>query len=98
MSAIRYRRAAQHDVASIWRYIARDSEGYADAMLARFTEKLRLLAGNPALGTPRRELRAGLRSFAVGNYVLFYAPEGGGIMVYRILHAARDVGAIIAGG
>ncbi|CAN5532905.1 hypothetical protein BH10PSE14_BH10PSE14_19950 [soil metagenome] len=95
MSSIRYKRAAQGDAVAIWRYIARDSPDFADATLARFTEKLERLAGNPMLGTPRPELREELRSFAVGNYVLFYAPDDDGITLYRILHAARDVGAIL---
>ena len=95
MSHIRHKRAAQSDAVAIWRYIARDSPAFADAMLARFTEKLARLADNPQLGTPRPELRAGLRSFAVGNYILFYAPGDDGITLYRILHAARDVGAEI---
>jgi len=80
---------------AIWRYIARDSPAFADTMLARFTEKLERLADNPLLGSARPELRSGLRSFAVGNYILFYAAEEDGIMLYRILHAARDVGVIL---
>ncbi|MDH7976042.1 type II toxin-antitoxin system RelE/ParE family toxin [Sphingomonas sp. AR_OL41] len=76
MSKIRYKRAAQGDAVAIWRYIARDSPDFADATLARFTEKLERLADNPMLGTPRPELREELRSFAVGNYVLFYSLLG----------------------
>ncbi|MDB5710571.1 MAG: hypothetical protein JWL96_2641 [Sphingomonas bacterium] len=95
MSTIRYRRAAQSDAVAIWRYIARDSPTFADATLARFTEKLERLADNPSLGTPRPEVRAGLRSFAVGNYILFYAPDNDGITLFRIVHAARDIGAIL---
>lgn len=96
MKVVRYKRAARSDAVAIWRYIARDSPAFADATLERFNEKLERLAANPALGTPRPELRAELRSLAVGNYVLFYAAVPDGIVLYRILHAARDIATIFS--
>jgi toxin ParE1/3/4 len=42
------------------------------------------------MGREREELSARLRSFAVGNYVIFYRPAKDGIEVVRILHGARD--------
>jgi toxin ParE1/3/4 len=50
-----------------------------------------LLSEFPGLGRPRDELAESLRSFPVGNYVIFYLPLGDGINVIRVLHGARDI-------
>ncbi|WP_242097800.1 MULTISPECIES: type II toxin-antitoxin system RelE/ParE family toxin [unclassified Sphingomonas] len=82
---------ARSDAIGIWRYVATDSEAFADALLERIDAKLRLLAANPRLGRERPELGNGLRSFTVGNYVLYYRPIDGGMELVRLLHGARDV-------
>ena len=46
---------------------------------------------NPLAGRTRSELVEGLRSFPVGNYVLFYRPAGGGIELIRALSGYRDI-------
>ncbi len=43
------------------------------------------------MGRKREELAPLLRSFPVGNYVIFYRPASGGIQIIRVLHGARDV-------
>ncbi|HEU0066877.1 MAG TPA: type II toxin-antitoxin system RelE/ParE family toxin [Sphingomonas sp.] len=79
------------DAIALWRYVASDDELSADALIDRIDAKLRLLADNPPLGRSRPELATGLRSFTVGNYVIYYQPTAQGIDVARILHGARDV-------
>jgi plasmid stabilization system protein ParE len=39
----------------------------------------------------RGELAASLRSFPVGNYIVFYLPLPDGINVVRILNGYRDI-------
>jgi len=39
----------------------------------------------------RPELALAVRSFPVGNYVIFYRPHGDGIVVIPVLHGARDL-------
>lgn len=46
---------------------------------------------NPLAGRERRELRAGLRSFPVGNYVIFYLPLPDGVEINRVMHGRQDV-------
>jgi len=92
MAIVRRRPLAERDLVEIWAYIAADSDAFADAMLDRIEEKLLLLADRPKLGRARPELRAELRSFTVGNYVLFYEPDDTGITLVRVLHGARDIG------
>ena len=50
-----------------------------------------LVAGQPLLGRLCPELAPNLRSFPVGNYVIFYRPIDNGIEVARVLHGARDI-------
>jgi len=37
------------------------------------------------------ELAANLRSFPIGNYLVFYRPFEGGIHLIRLLHGAREI-------
>ncbi len=50
-----------------------------------------MLLENPLAGRERRELRLGLRSFAVGNYVIFYVALPDGIEVVRVMHGRQDI-------
>ncbi len=40
------------------------------------------------------ELRAGLRSFTHGNYIIFYRLIGPDIEIIRVIHGRRDLGRI----
>ena len=53
------------------------------------------LASNPGMGRVRNELMEGIRSFAVGRYVIFYRSIPKGIEIVRVLHGARDVAGIL---
>jgi toxin ParE1/3/4 len=63
----------------------------ADELLRTFDAKLELLSGHPKAGPARPELRARVRSFPVGDYLLFYRPIRGGIELLRVLHGARNL-------
>ncbi len=60
-------------------------------LLERIDDRLRLLADNPRLGRRRSGGVAGLRSFTVPPYILFYKPTADGIRLIRVLHGARDI-------
>src|SRR5690349_6795588 len=91
MSAIYKRPLAQEDLIEIWEYIADDSIDHADAFIDIVDGKLRTLAAQPMMGRARDELMAGLRSFPVGRYMLFYELVMDGIALVRVLHSARDI-------
>ena len=46
----------------------------------------------PMIGEPREEVRPHLRSFSVGNYVIYYQIVGNRVVIVRVLHGARDLG------
>ena len=43
------------------------------------------------MGRTREELRPGLRSIVIEQYVLFYRATATAVEVHRILHGARDI-------
>lgn len=84
---------AEADILAIWDYIAEDSPIEADRWVDKLDEKLRLWATQPTMGRSRDELAPGVRSFAVGRYVVFVQPLADGIDVLRVLHGSRDIDA-----
>jgi toxin ParE1/3/4 len=80
---------ANLDLLEIWDYIDRDNTPAADKLVRRIDEAFATLARNPQMGALHEEYRPGLRTFAVGNYIIFYRAMDDGIEVYRVLHGAR---------
>jgi toxin ParE1/3/4 len=93
--ANRFRNAPQadHDLDSIWSFIASDSVRAADKQIACIGEVFEMLVRNPLAECERRELCADLRSFPVGNYVIFYVPLPDGVEIVRVMHGRQDVDA-----
>lgn len=79
------------DLADIWAFIAEDSVKNADKFAALLDDHLQALARRPHMGRSRPELAAELRSFPVGQYVVFYVPLHKGVEIVRVLHGARDI-------
>ena len=49
------------------------------------------LAATPGMGSARPELGESLRSFPVGNYLVFHRERSDGIELLRLLHRARNL-------
>jgi len=94
MAVILKRPLAKVDLADIWDYIAEDNESRADAFIDAIDQKFHVLAEQPAIGRARDELAEGIRSFPIGQYIIFYQPVPGGVEIVRVLHGARDIDAI----
>ena len=71
MSRVRFTPEARTDLHDIWDYIARDNVDSASRFTDTIEEKCRLLGASPEMGRGRPELAPDLRSFPVGNYVIF---------------------------
>ncbi len=82
------------DLTEIALRIAEQNPDAADRWLDLIDEKAQALSRMPEMGSKRYDLAPGLRSFAVGNYVIFYRPASNGILIIRVLHGARDIPAI----
>ena len=85
---------ARADLLEIWLYTANNSRSAADRLLARIEDILEMLAQHPLIGRSREELAPDLRSFLVGNNIIYYRPLDNGIEVIRVLHSSRDLGFI----
>lgn len=83
---------AEDDLIQIWRYIAEDNEVAADRLLDRLGDALQKLLIHPEAGRQRPELADGLRSFVVGNYILFYNATPSELVVVRVLSRYLDIG------
>lgn len=72
-------------------YIAYDSSRNADTFLDKIEQTVVRLSDCPGIGPRRDELSKGLRSFPIGNYIIFYREVSDGIIVSRVIHGARDL-------
>lgn len=83
---------AAKDLAGVWATLGRDDVDLADRVLDRFFRLFDERSGLPTLGRNRDDIPvAGMRSFAEGNFVVYYVPGGDAIRVYRVIHAGRQV-------
>lgn len=85
---------ADSDLISIWYYVATNSASIeiADRLIDSITDRFFLLARHPYIGRARDEdLRPGLRSFSVGEYVIIYRIQDGDVLILRVLRGSRDI-------
>lgn len=81
------------DLTSIYNFIADDSIRAANAWLARIEATFDMLAEAPLAGRARNDLGIHVRSFPVGNYLIFYSPVSDGIEVARVMNSRQDIDA-----
>lgn len=93
--------AARLDLAGCYAYIGEHNSGAAHRFRLAAEQTFEALARTPGIGAPYETSNprlAGLRCAQVGrfrNYVIFYRPIPEGIDIIRVLHAARDIRAIL---
>jgi len=95
--SVRHTATSRRDLIEIWKYVAAGNEHAADDLLDHIEKVLELLGQSPLLGRARKELSRDVRSFPVGNYVIFYTPRKTGITVVRVLSGYRDLDALLRG-
>jgi toxin ParE1/3/4 len=84
---------ADLDLDSIWAFIAADSVTAANKLIERIGGVFEMLVESPLAGRERTELRSDLRSFPVGNYIIFYRPLPDGVEVVRVMNGRQDIDA-----
>ena len=94
MAKIECSEQAEQDLIDLWTYIAEDNPAAADNLLDQIESVCKMLARSPLLGRAREELATGLRSFSVGDYLIFYQPRKNGIVVVRVLSGYRNLDAL----
>jgi len=88
---------ARADLDEIWHHIVTEggSESAADRIVDLITFRFLLLTEWLRLGRALNELRRGLRSLPVGDYVIFYRVSRAGVVIQRVLHGRRDISRIM---
>jgi len=82
---------------NIWYYIAKQSGSLeiADRLIDSITDRFSLLANHPYLGRRRDDdLRPGLRSFPVGQYVIIYRIEDDDAVILHVVRGSRNLEAL----
>jgi toxin ParE1/3/4 len=90
---------AEADLDGIWVYIATESGSFdiADRFVDSVTDRFFLLSTNPYIGRRRDEdLRPGLRSFPVGEYVIIYRIEDEEAVILHVVRANRNIEALFS--
>lgn len=89
---------AETDLDEIWHFVAVQSGSFeiADRVLDSILERFLLISRYPEVGRRRdHDLRPGLRSFSVGEYVVLYRVEGSSAIILRVLRGSRDIPALL---
>ncbi len=88
---------AEADLDEIWYYTAKESQSFeiADRVVDSITARFLLLATHPHVGRRRDEdLRPGLRSFPVGEYLIIYRVGAEDVLILRVIRGSRDLEAL----
>jgi toxin ParE1/3/4 len=91
VNSFRLSEQAEQDLENLWVYLANRDEIAADRQVAQLLDRFPMLAQFPNMGRQRDDLLAGLRSFPVKPYVVFYTIQPNGIEIVRVLHQSQDV-------
>jgi len=89
---------AEAELDSIWCYAAEESGSIeiADRLIDSIAERFYLQACHPHIGRRRDEdLRPGLRSFPVGEYVIIYRLKGEDVLILHVLRGSRNIEALL---
>ena len=89
---------AEDELDNIWYRVAKESGSIeiADRFIESITERFYLLASHPHIGRHRDEdLRPGLRSFPVGEYVIIYRVEEQDVLILHVFRGSRDIEALL---
>ena len=86
------------ELEDIWYYTATESGSFeiADRVIDSLTQRFFLLANHPYAGRQRDDLRAGLRSFPVGQYVVIYRIQNDDVLILHVVHGRRDIDSLLS--
>lgn len=91
MGFVHFGDRARQDLLDIWLWIARDSEGRADAALDRIEQRASKLSRHREIGVARPEIGEGARSLVIERWLVLYRLVDGGVQIVRIVDGARDL-------
>jgi len=94
MRTYRLTNEAIADLDEIWLFVAEDSVNAADRLIETCYERFQSLAQMPLAARARPEIAPQFRSSPIGNDVVLFRPTDTGVEIVRVVHGARDIGAL----
>jgi toxin ParE1/3/4 len=92
MGCCRFTLQAKKDLKEINRFIALDNPDAAKRFIASVKQQCQTLTEFPDMGRLWQELIPPLRSFPIGNYLVFYRPDGKkSIQVIAVVSGYRNL-------
>jgi toxin ParE1/3/4 len=98
MGSFRVLPETEAELDDIWLYVARESNSIevANRLIDSITGRFWLLAQHRQIGRRRdHDLRSGLRSFPVGEYVIIYRIEGEEVLILHVMRGSRDIESLL---
>jgi len=92
--SVRLLSIAEQDLADLAFYLAAENSLAAAELLDRIEARLQALQSHPFVGRVPHNAKLtalGYRVLVIDNYLVFYKVKGNVVLVYRILHGARDL-------
>jgi len=86
-----YTPAAQQDLADILEFIAQDKLGAALAWVEKIEAKCLLIATTPQIGELQNQFGKGVRTSAVGRYVIFHREISERVEILRVIPGNRNI-------
>jgi toxin ParE1/3/4 len=91
-----YTAEADQDLIRIGLYIAQDNQSAALRWVDAIEATCELLAEQPGIGQRIKTKRFGnANRHVVGNYLIYYRPDPGGVKILMVVHGARDQGKLL---
>ena len=89
-------RRARQDLEEIWSYIAGDSVAAADRTVLAIWRKFEALREQPRMGSPRPEVRQGMRLLVEEPFLILYEFRASTdvVEIVRVVHGARNLSAL----
>ena len=84
---------AEQDMGAIGDYIAQDNPHRAITFIAELRSQCAKIVSSPKACRNRPELGENIRSYAFGNYVIFFQNNLSELCIVRVLHGAMDINA-----
>lgn len=94
---LRVHQLALDDLDDIARYIQQDNPLRAHTFVCEITKTIMSLQDMPLRAPLVAGVRRHVRRLPYGSYNIYYTLAGQTVLVYRVLHAARDLGMIVFG-
>lgn len=84
-------RPAIIDLDEIDSYISADNPAAAGKLLEDLIATFELIAITPGIGRLRKSYGPRIRSYPLGNYLIFYRKEESTVSIMRVFHGARNI-------